>query len=119
MEPVYCVGNVTLSDGQVIPGTYYLNETYPNGNLKLNKATIDEQLIGGAISAHFGDTIIAPLIYTNEPMWIENGVVKSGYEDRKDQFYNSNLYRGIFLNQIPGFDLVYNNGAVKIYKIKE
>ena len=52
---------------------------------------------------------------------LENGVVKSGYEDRKGKFYDSNLYRAIFLGEIPGFKLVYSTsgGEVKIFKIDE
>ncbi len=46
-------------------------------------------------------------------------MVASGYEDRKGKFYDSALYRALFLNDLPGFTQVYSTptGAVRIYKI--
>jgi hypothetical protein len=54
-------------------------------------------------------------------MWVENGAITSGYEDRKGKFYDSNIYKALFLNDLPGFELVYTSpgGAVKIYKIAD
>ncbi|MBD3210624.1 hypothetical protein GF318_04560 [Candidatus Micrarchaeota archaeon] len=119
MEPAYCVGNVLLATNETIPGTYYLNQTYPTGDLKLNKAML--QLPLQYHTSHLGPVTAATLFYTNEPIWIENGVIKSGYEDRKGEFYDSNLYKGLFLNSIPGFELAFTSsgGAVKIYKIAD
>ncbi len=120
MKPAYCIGNVTLANGRSVYGTHYLNETYPNGDLKLNKALIDLPA-GIPNTYHLGNATMVTLLYTEDLIWFENGQVKSGYEDRKGKFYDSNLYRAIFLNRIPGFDLVYTSegGAVKIFKIKE
>ncbi len=119
-EPVYCVAETTLATGQQTIATYYMNETYPNGDLKLNKA---EAYFPYTIPTtyHMGPVTSITLIYTNNPIWLENGEMKSGYEDRKGKFYDSNLYRAIFLNSIPGFEQVYSTsgGAVKIYKIAE
>ncbi len=117
--PTYCVGNVTLANGQSTYGTYYLNETYPNGDLKVNKAFLQMPFQIPTTSL-MGPVTGATLFYTEDPLWIENGVVKSGYEDRKGKFYDSNLYRAMFLQDLPGFKLVYstpNGGAVKIYEI--
>jgi len=117
--PVYCVGEATLATGDPTYATYYLNETYPNGDLKLNKAFL--QLPSNyATTYHFGPVTRVTLVYTMDPIWLENGEVKSGYEDRKGEFYDSNLYRAIFLNDIPGFDLAYSTsgGEVKIFKIR-
>lgn len=119
-EPVYCVGNATLVNGQEVFATYYLNETYPNGDLRLNKAVL--QLPYQVPTTHLGPATALTLFYTNDPVWIENGEVKSGYEDRKGRFYDSALYRATFLNDLPGFRKVYetpNGAAVKIYKIDE
>jgi len=116
--PTYCVGPATLASGQSLNTTYYLNETYPNGDLKLNKAFLQGSgYIQGTY--HMGDVVAVTLFYTDEPVWLEGGIVKSGYDDRKGRFYDSNLYRGLFLNSIPGFDLVYTtpDNMVKIYKI--
>jgi len=119
LEPVYCVGEVVLADGQKTYGTYYLNETYSNGDLKLNKATLE--LANQVTTTHVGNATAVTLFYTNEKMWLENGVAKSGYEDRKGKFYDSNLYRALFLNDLPGFTQAYatKDGMVKIYKITE
>jgi len=118
--PAYCVGNATLVNGQGTYATYYLNETYPNGDLKLNKAILQmpSEL---PTSTHFGAATGLTLFYTKDAVWLENGMVKSGYEDRKGKFYDSALYQAVFLGEIPGFNLVYESpgGAVKIYKIAE
>lgn len=120
VEPTYCVGTAMLATGQNTTATYYLNETYENGDLKLNKAILQfpYQIQN---TYHMGTVTSVTLLYTNDPIWIENGVIKSGYEDRKGKFYDSNLYRAVFLNSIPGFNLVYStsDGAVKIFKIAE
>ncbi len=117
--PTYCVGNVTLANGQSTYGTYYLNETYPNGDLKINKAFL-QMPYQIPTTSHMGPVTGATLFYTEDPIWLENGVVKSGYEDRKGKFYDSNLYRAMFLGDLPGFQLVYSTpdgGSVKIYEI--
>lgn len=118
--PAYCVGNVTLATGETTLGTYNLNETYPNGDLTLNKALL-QLPYPYATTSHVGPATRATLVYTEDAIWLENGVIKSGYEDRKGKFYDSSLYRAIFLNDLPGFTQVYqsSSGAVKIYKIDD
>jgi asparagine N-glycosylation enzyme membrane subunit Stt3 len=118
--PAYCVGQVTLANGQQTWAPYYLNQTYPNGDLKLNKARI-EMPYELQSSYHFGPATGVTLLYTDEPIWLENGEVKSGYEDRKGKFYSSNIYRGLVLDSIPGFRLAYTtpDKAVKIYELEE
>ena len=119
--PTYCLGEAMLADGSTTYATYELNETYPNGDLKLNKAQLEAPyLVSNTV--HLGNVTGVTLLYTNAPMWLENGEVKSGYEDRKGKFYDSNIYRAIFLNSLPGFTQVYStpgSGAVKIYKIAD
>ncbi|MFH1520163.1 MAG: STT3 domain-containing protein [Candidatus Micrarchaeota archaeon] len=116
--PTYCVGETNLITGETVPATYYINETYPNGDLRLNKAQI---ALPGTFDStiHMGPVTQVTLFYTNDVVWLDNGVVKSGYEDRKGKFYDSNLYRAIFLSEIPGFTHAYTSpdGAVKIFKI--
>jgi asparagine N-glycosylation enzyme membrane subunit Stt3 len=119
--PVYCTGEVTLADGQKTLGTYYLNETNPTGDLRVNKAILQlpRQL---PTTYHFGPAVEATLFYTKDQAWLENGLVVSGYSDRKGKFYDSALYQAFFLKELPGFTLVYespNGGAVKIYKLAE
>lgn len=119
-EPTYCVGQADLINGQPTTASYYLNETYPNGDLKLNKAILQFPYNLPA-SVHMGPVTSATLLYTEDILWLENGNLKSGYEDRKGKFYDSALYKAIFLNNLPGFEQVYStsDGAVKIYKISE
>lgn len=118
LEEAYCVGEITLADGSAGTGTYYLNETYPSGDLKLNKAILSMPFeMSGTY--HLGDTMAFTLFYTNDKIWVENGDIVSGYEDAKGEFYESNLYRAIFVGEIPGFTKVFDNGGVKIYKIEE
>ena len=114
----YCIGNVTLADGKSMYGSYYLNETYPNGDLKLNKAFLQMPYVIRN-TATFGDAYSFLMLYTKDPLWLENGQVVDGYSDRKGKFYDSPLYQGLFLGQLDGFKLVYsspNGGAVKIYQ---
>jgi len=111
-QPVYCVGPVTLADGSESTGTYYINQKTPSGDLKLNKGLL-------SMPMDYGNAIGYTVFYTNDRIWFENGEIVDGMDDAKGEFYDSNLYRGIFLNEIPGFEQVFDNGAVKIYKILE
>jgi hypothetical protein len=107
--PAYCVGNVTLADGRVTTGTYYLDRKTPAGGLLVNRA------------------ILAPtkqstyvLLYTHDMIWLLNGNVTDGWDDRigKGGFYNSMLYKGFVLERLDGFKLIYNNGGAKIYEME-
>lgn len=119
LKPAYCIGEMLLGNGQTAFGTYYLNETYPNGDLKLNKAEFSVQ---GTYpqTLHLGDATSVTLFYTNNPAFYENGQIKSGYEDHKAKFYSSALYKALFLNDLPGFEIVFESKdkMVKIYRIK-
>jgi hypothetical protein len=120
MIPTYCIGETTLATGETYPAAYYLNETYPNGDLKLNKAYFGMTSQLGQ-TVHLGQVTEAILFYTKDALWLDNGVITSGYEDRKGKFYDSALYQAIFLNYLPGFELVYSSSdnAVKIFKIAD
>lgn len=124
-SPVYCVGKTILANGQESMATYYLDRKYDNGELKLNKAI---PLNSGSIADSNGNPVIQSftMFYTKDPIWIENGEIKDGYEDRKGKYYDSNLYKAFFLKELPGFQLVYESsqrtqfgGNVKIYKLIE
>ena len=111
-QPVYCVGPVTMADGSQSTGTYYLDQKYPSGDLKLSKGLL-------SMPIDYGNAMGYTVFYTDDKVWFENGEIVDGMDDAKGEFYNSNLYRGIFLNSIPGFEQVFDNGAIKIYKIEE
>jgi asparagine N-glycosylation enzyme membrane subunit Stt3 len=120
VSPAYCLGDVLLANGQKTVGTYYLNQTYANGDLKQNKA----QIVPGSQyseTLHLGDVMSANLFYTKTPLFLESGNITDGYDDRSMKFYSSNLYRAIFLDEIPGFTKVFEtkDQMVKIFKLNE
>lgn len=119
MAPVYCLSNTTLANGQATSAFYDLNKKYPNGDLKLNKAFIFAQTSSGntEMDAAFN---FYQLYYDKSNIWIENGQLVNGWEDRKGKFYDSNLYKGFMLGELEGFDLVFQSSdqMIKIYKIK-
>ena len=114
-KPAYCVGDFTLPSGEKITATYYLDRKDENGDLVLSKGfmrKIDEQQ----------GTAIVEMVYNNKKVWPgQNGTLVDGMEDAKTKFYVSNLYRGFYLEELPGYDLVYKsaNGEVKIYKMRD
>lgn len=118
LEPAYCIANATLANGQSIYATYYLDQRYPNGDLRLSKGFLSFPYSVPA-THHLGDAIMFTMLYTDDVAWFENGETVSGYADRKGKFYDSNLYRALFLNDLPGFEQVYasSDNNVKIYKI--
>lgn len=113
--PTYCIGYVTLATGQKISATYYYNETDANGNLVLSKGFMRQ------ISQNAQYTVFE-MVYTNDPVWPgPNGTWVGGMEDAKTDFYRSNLYSGVILGELPGYDLVFQSSAgdVKIYKMQD
>ncbi|MFA5930211.1 MAG: hypothetical protein WC861_04985 [Candidatus Micrarchaeia archaeon] len=113
-RPSYCVGEATLATGEKITATYYVDRKDANGDLALSKGfirKIDEQ----------NGVAYAEMVYNNQKVWPgANGTVVDGMEDAKTDFYRSNLYKGFYLEDLPGFDLVYTskNGEIKIYRLK-
>jgi hypothetical protein len=118
VEPAYCVGKVLLADGSTTVGTYLLNETYSNGDLKLNKAEL-AVLSTYPQTLHLGDVATANLIYSKRKIFLEDGNITDGYDDNADQFYNSNIYRALYLDELPGFVKVFTSKdkVVKVYKL--
>ena len=116
--PTYCVGEVALADGTKALGTYYLDESKksPNGDLKLNKARLNLDYEDSAQGFR-----LYTALYDRSRIWVENGVLVDGWEDRKGKFYDSNLYNGFVLGSLPGFDLVYqtSGGEIKVFRIRE
>ena len=107
-EKAYCLSTAKLADGSEVPALYYLNETTETGDLKINKGFL----------LPYSQNVFN-VVYLDTPDWIENGTVVSGYSDRKGRFYDSILFKGFFLGHIKGFEKVYDNGNVKIYKLVE
>ena len=113
-KPDYCVGDVTLATGEKVSGTYYIDRKDENGDLQLSKGLlrkVDEQQ----------DAAIYEVVYDNRKVWPgQNDTAVDGMEDAKGKFYSSNLYKGMFLDDLAGFDLVYTskNAEVKIYRMR-
>jgi hypothetical protein len=105
---------LTLASGEKVSATYYLNRKDANGDLALSKGFIrvveDQQQYA-----------VAEMVYNDLPVWPVNGTYVGGLEDAKTYFYRSNLYRGMFLKNLTGFDLAYEskNGEIKIYRMKD
>jgi asparagine N-glycosylation enzyme membrane subunit Stt3 len=113
-KPTYCIGEVTLKSGNRTSALYYLDKKDENGDLVLSKGFL----------RRISDTekpIYLEVVYNEDQVWPgPNGTFVSGIEDATTKFYTSNLYRGFYLENLPGFDLVFKskNGEVKIYKLR-
>jgi len=113
-KPTYCVGEATIATGEKISATYYVDRKDANGDLVLSKGfmrPIDEQ----------NDITYAEIVYNTQKVWPgPNGTLVDGMEDAKTGFYRSNLYKGYYLDELPGFDLAYKspNGEIKIYRLQ-
>ncbi|MEO0250285.1 MAG: hypothetical protein ABIN58_12335, partial [candidate division WOR-3 bacterium] len=110
--PKYCGAETALATGEKVFGLYRLNETYENGDLKLQKAFLRQ-------TGQAGGAIIYDVYYTKDSVWLENGELKSGWEDRTTKFYDSTLYQAFVLQNLEGFAQVYktSDGAVKCYRM--
>ncbi|RME80181.1 MAG: hypothetical protein D6769_00290, partial [Methanobacteriota archaeon] len=103
---LYCIAEANdASTGAKITISYYLNKTNDMGDLVLNKGILQEVRPG-----------IYQVLYTKDKIWRVGNTTVSGWEDRKGRFYDSILYKAFVLEELPGWDLAYNNGYVKIYK---
>jgi hypothetical protein len=112
-QPKYCLGQTALATGETIYAPYRLGETYENGDLKLQKAFLKQ------IGASEDGTQFFDVYYTKDTVWLENGELKSGWEDRTTSFYDSPLYQAFVLGSLEGFTQAYktSDGSVKLYKI--
>ncbi len=114
-QPSYCLGLTTLITGENISALYDIKSSADDGSHKLHKAFLRPEISSNDKLKVF------TLIYTKDPVWIVDGNVVSGWEDKTSKFYDSNLYNAFILENLPGFELVYKTkgGEVKIFKIKE
>lgn len=112
-KPVYCVGEIKLSTGEQVTATYYLDKKDENGDLLLSKGFMRK-------TEESQDYFVVEMVYNEAKVWPDGkGGYADGMEDAKTDFYKSNLYKGFYLENLPGFELVYKskNGEVKIYKL--
>ncbi|MFA6907480.1 MAG: hypothetical protein WC263_01500 [Candidatus Micrarchaeia archaeon] len=114
-KPAYCVGETTIATGEKISATYYLDRKDANGDLVLSKGFIRQIDLQNEVT-------YAEMVYNTQKVWPgPNGTVVDGMEDAKTDFYKSNLYKGYYLGELPGFDLVYTSkkGEIKIYRMRD
>ncbi|MEM2963201.1 MAG: hypothetical protein QXW70_00690 [Candidatus Anstonellales archaeon] len=115
LAPRYCIGQAKMADGSINPlATYKLDTKTQSGDLVLNKALLFQPV------EQTENFYIFHSFYTKDNIWPgQNGTAASGWEDRKGKFYDSVLYQGFYLKELPGFELVYETkeGEVKIYRL--
>jgi asparagine N-glycosylation enzyme membrane subunit Stt3 len=114
LDEKYCLGPAMLANGQQIVAPYFLDKLDADGNLVLNRA-----ILRGPFGVN-QDVSYYTAYYTTDVIWPgAGGTAVDGYADRQSKFYESNLYRGYVLKEIPGFRLVYvsPDQNVKIYEL--
>ncbi len=110
--PVYCMSDGVVA-GQRRAVGYKISERDENGDLKLQRALWQ-------VSANDGKAAILTAFYTKDKIWPDaTGTLTDGWADRTAAYYNSNLYSAFFLNELEGFDLVYNTPQIRIYRMKD
>jgi len=107
--PAYCVAKIALSDGQSAYATYSLDEKNSDGSLKLHRTLIGQ-------TYHFGDVQAATLFYTHDEVF-PGGL--DSFDERTMPFYDSILYKGLFLYSMEGFQEVYTDPteSVTVYEL--
>jgi len=110
-RPYYCLGQAELANGSRVEALYYLDRKGPAGELRLNKAFLLP------VAEKDGVPIVFQTLYTKDRVWVDQGEVVSGWEDRigKGRFYESVLYQGYVLKDLENFTKLYDNGYVVIY----
>lgn len=110
-RPTYCMQTEILNGGKQYV-SYRLDEKDENGRLKLHKAF---WRVGQR-----DQTIVFTALYSKDRVWRgEDGTPVSGWEDRTTDFYDSNVYSAFFLDQLEGFELVYNTPQIRIYRMTD
>ena len=109
--PKYCFAQ-EFSDGKDVLHAYKLGETDALGNLAPLRAEWT--------AYNGGANIVLTAFYDKKKKWVsEGGELVSGWDERSTAFYDSNVYSGFFLDELEGFDLVYNTPQIRIYKMKD
>ncbi|MFA5381542.1 MAG: STT3 domain-containing protein [Candidatus Micrarchaeia archaeon] len=99
---------------------YFLDKKDDEGNLIIQGGILQPQ---GTIYSTKGDVVLkATVIYMDENYTItdaqNNTITINNWENRVESFYDSNLYKAFILDELEGFEKVYDNGNVKIFKKK-
>ncbi|MCC7552646.1 hypothetical protein KO317_03190 [Candidatus Micrarchaeota archaeon] len=98
---------------------YYLDKKDDEGNLIIHGGILQTQ--GTILSTKSKSVVKATVIYTKDNYTItdaqNNTITINNWDNRVGHFYDSNIYKAFILNDLNGFEKVYDNGNVKIYKI--
>ncbi len=116
----YCVGPYRFPDGRQDNVAYYLDQKEETGDLRVNRAFLKPVRYDSINqNGQQFEVVVIMMLYTQETVWNKDGVLTSGFEDKKGRYYDSVLYRGYLLGDMPGFENVFTskNGEVKIYKL--
>ncbi len=111
-QPAYCVTGGMLANGQQGVLSYDLSKRDANGDLALHPAV-------WAAQGNDGTYLYFGAVYDHQKLWSVNNTLVESWPYRVGAFYDSPLYQGFFLNQLPGYDLVYNSPQIRIYKMTD
>jgi len=113
----YCIGKADVNMGNNITeinAVYSFDKKNDDGSLKLVRGfLIPEQQIKDQSGMVFNRYW---LMFTHDKVWVVNNTLTSGWEDRTTKFYDSNFYKAFFLKQLDGFEKVYENKGVVVFK---
>jgi len=111
--PKYCMGYRLMSNGNIVRVLYLLNRTDDKGGLVRVKGYLYRQANGYIRGNTFGRYII---LYSTES---SEAFVSAVSASNQSGYYNSILYKGVVLEHIDGFKLVYKDQDknVLIYEI--
>ena len=104
-KDVYCISPEGI--------TYFLDKKDDEGDLIIHGGVLNP---AGKIQSVQGDEYLkVSVLYMDENYTIGNTTINN-WENRVGNFYDSNLYKAFMLDHLDGFEKVYDNGNVKIFK---
>lgn len=111
IEEKYCISNQGIM--------YFIDKKDDQGDLILHGGILQPE---GQIYSTKGNIMLkSAILYTKEDYTItdaqNNTITINNWENRVRSFYDSNLYKAFILDDLEGFEKVYDNGNVKIFKI--
>lgn len=108
----YCFTEGTIGGARRLI-SFDLSRKDSNGDLAMQRAN-------WIIVNNDGRVATLQAVYNKDKIWPDaNGTLQDGWADRTTEFYNSNLYSAFMLNELEGFDLVYNSPQIRIYRMQD
>lgn len=114
--PSYCLTQGPMADGNTGIVTYDLNNRSASGDLALLRVRWLPQY-----QDQSGRYYVLAAFYDHQKLWRdENGTLVDSYDSRpRGGYYDSPLYTGFFVNELEGYDLVYNSPQIRLYKMTD